>query len=701
MARFLAAFVAAISLAAALAAQAPAPPQRQPRFKVAANFVRVDVYPTADGRIVPDLRQDEFEVREDGVPQKIETFEHIVIRAPGPEAERIEPADVERSREEAANPRNRLFVLFLDSYHTTLDATKWEVGSSGRTRGGHVESGAANSRIGRALATFLDRLIGPDDLIALTRPEMPVHSLVFTRRPSSLEQMLLDGGEWQRRPVAADLPSTGDLDVTEQAYVDCYQATPNVAAQMIARRRERMVLSALQNLVHHLQGLREERKAILVVTEGWTLFRPDSGLTTTMSKRLAGRGAARQLGEDESGSPSRAACDRDRGVLAQIDDQQEFRDLLDEANRANASFYPIDPRGLAAFDSPIPSKGQLPSADLALLHGHLESLQTLAVATDGVAIVNSNDFAKNFARIAADLSSYYLLGYYSTNTKTDGKFRKVAVRVNRPGVAVRARRGYLAMTEEEAKAAEAANAPPPDADTVAFNGALETLDHRREDQAILLRGAYDWSPTGAAGTAALSVVAELDAAAARQPGWADGAQLTATLVDLDGRKLSSAGGALSRDTRARLIRFPDSQPPGDYLARVVVKWSVLMTTEQVRIKVPDAPGMLAAPIVFRRGPYTGARFQPTADLRFRRAERIRVEAGVQSGADAVGARLLDRKGMPLAIPVTAEQRDAGGSRVASAELSLAPLALADYVIELSVSRGGKTERSLTAFRLVP
>ena len=73
----------------------------------------------------------------------------------------------------------------------------------------------------------------------------------------------------------------------------------------------------------------------------------------------------------------------------------------------------------------------------------------MAAETDGLAVVNSNDIERGLTRIVADVGSYYLLGYYSSNDKLDGKFRAIKVRVKRPGVDVRARRGYLAATEDE------------------------------------------------------------------------------------------------------------------------------------------------------------------------------------------------------------------------------------------------------------
>ena len=152
---------------------------------------------------------------------------------------------------------------------------------------------------------------------------------------------------------------------------------------------------------------------------------------------------------------SQTICDKDRMYLASLDNEDYFRQILDVANRNNASFYPIDPRGLAAFDSPMgPERPPTINVDVANLNRRIENLRTLAENTDGIAVVNTNDLDRGMRRVADDLSSYYLLGYYSTNTKLDGQFRAIKVRVRRPGVDVRARRGYRAATAEEVNASK-------------------------------------------------------------------------------------------------------------------------------------------------------------------------------------------------------------------------------------------------------
>ena len=98
-------------------------------------------------------------------------------------------------------------------------------------------------------------------------------------------------------------------------------------------------------------------------------------------------------------------CEKERMHLANMDNEQHFRDLLDAANRNNASFYPIDPRGLAVFDFPMgPSSQELGvSANMASLKNRIEVLRTLADATDGLAVMNTNNLDSVMKRIADDL----------------------------------------------------------------------------------------------------------------------------------------------------------------------------------------------------------------------------------------------------------------------------------------------------------
>jgi hypothetical protein len=118
------------------------------------------------------------------------------------------------------------------------------------------------------------------------------------------------------------------------------------------------------------------------------------------------------------------------------------------------NFYTIDPRGLATIgDDSIEMSGAIPddpsvgisrTAFADELRLSQDSLRTLADETGGFAAVNSNDFRSAFSRIVEENSAYYVMGYYSTNEKRDGRFRRIEVRLTQPGLQVRARRGYVA-----------------------------------------------------------------------------------------------------------------------------------------------------------------------------------------------------------------------------------------------------------------
>ncbi|HZA35115.1 MAG TPA: hypothetical protein VE505_09315, partial [Vicinamibacterales bacterium] len=157
------------------AQEAPAAGPGQPTFRVEANFVRVDVFPTIDGKAVRDLTPADFELLEDGVPQKIETFEHIDVRGGGPQETRREPNTVQEGRAAAEDPRSRVFIVFLDTYHTGV------VGSH---------------RMQRAIVTLLDRIVGPDDLFGIMTPEMSVTDIALARRTVTTAGMLSKYWTW-------------------------------------------------------------------------------------------------------------------------------------------------------------------------------------------------------------------------------------------------------------------------------------------------------------------------------------------------------------------------------------------------------------------------------------------------------------------------------------------------------------------------
>jgi len=118
------------------------------------------------------------------------------------------------------------------------------------------------------------------------------------------------------------------------------------------------------------------------------------------------------------------------------------------ATRSNVTIYAIDPRGLTTLgDDDITLSSTTNDLNLRSMQRELQlahdSLRVIADETGGFAVVNTNDFATAFDRIVSENSSYYMLGYYPTNDRRDGRTRKIAVRVRRPGAQVFARRDYV------------------------------------------------------------------------------------------------------------------------------------------------------------------------------------------------------------------------------------------------------------------
>jgi VWFA-related protein len=661
-------FLAALIALATIALQA----QDQPTFRAGANFVHVDMYASVDGKNIEDLTRDEVEVLEDGARQTIDTFEYVRVR-PASQEERREPETLERSREAAADPRARVFVIFLDTYHTTIE-------------------GSANMRL--PLIKFLDRLLGPDDLVALMTPEMDASSIALGRKTTVISNIMQAEWMWGRRGRTA-----GDKDPKELLYEQCYGlGIGSPVPEMKARRRERLTLDALEDLIEHLGGLREGRKAVITVTEGWRLFGPNYKLPGMNTGPGIASSTAVVSGANVNSGGAVTECEADRMALASLDHTQRLRDLTDLANRDNLTFYPVYARGLVVFDAPIgPDTPPSIRQDGINLRERQDGLKFLADYTDGTWIVNTNNIDGALQRIVADLSSYYLLGYNSTNSKLDGRFRNITVRVKRPGVRVRARRGYRGPTADDVITPGPAERPSP------VSSALTPVVGVSARSLFRIR-ASSWVRPGSSGAAsgAFWVVGELDYRTRRELAWTASAKAEVVVVAADGKEIMARMLDVKTSEGPFSFDVPESGdlPAGEYAVRVRLKSdadNTLSLSDTARV-VLDKPAALSEAVMWRRGPTTGLQHRRTADPRFQRSERIRLELATTTAAPAV-ARLLDRSGNPLAIPVQVSARPdpTGAFQWIVVDASLAPLAPADYAIE--VTQG--TDKQLTGFRVIP
>ena len=141
-----------------------------------------------------------------------------------------------------------------------------------------------------------------------------------------------------------------------------------------------------------------------------------------------------------------------------IENQASLRAAVNAAVRANLSIYSVDTRGLQAI-SPLgdASTGSLRGTggynggaiqnNMNANFASQETLTTLSADTGGKAFLDSNDFAPAFAQVQNDTSAYYVIGYHPGNTAKDGRYRRLQIRVNRPGVKLEFRQGYYAPAD--------------------------------------------------------------------------------------------------------------------------------------------------------------------------------------------------------------------------------------------------------------
>jgi VWFA-related protein len=663
--------------AAHVAAQDP--PEQRP-FTTEVNYVRVDMYPTSGDRPVTDLQQSEIEILEDGIAQTITQFEHVVVDGPRVQTERREPSTMAEMRRAIADPRARVLVLFLDPRFVALEGAM---------------------RIRRPLIDALNRIVGGDDLIAVMTPDMPPNSITFTRRTGSIEQLLAT--QWGEKGWL------GTKDPLEVQYESCYDRPsiadgPWMAREMIARRREMRTLDALEGLTHHLRGLREERKAVITISDGWPLHDPDRKLAKPLidpktdslitggqtqvpvpkigrdprTGRIAPRdpSAGTMISNDGVAEYDLSKCENDRMMLSELSHSNRFITIMQAANRANVSFYPVDPGRLFSGQHTLDGN---------------RALETMISITDGLRISETALMESGLRRIVDDLSNYYLLGYYSA-AKADGRFHKISVRVKRPGVQVRARSGYLAANAAEAVKATTSTTSVDTSESRMLAQALSSLASFSRELPLRVRASAAWTSARAA---IVRAVAEVPRSRATGDDWSQGGQVEATLVNSSGKAIAKGSATLEPGIFVAQIALAP-QPalePGDYKVLIRTRGVAALGSTESATFALDGDPLGTGTMFFRRN---GPREIPTADLRFRRTERLVIETPASLGTD-IAARLLGRTGTPLNVPVTATIRDdADGTRWRRVEITLAPLAPGEYIAEITAG----AERTLTAFRVV-
>ncbi len=398
-----AALAASIAIAPALA-----PAQQAPTFteEVEVRVMDLDVAVNdSSGRPVPDLKREDFTVRVDGKPVPIDYFARVdegTIHAP--DLATASPDQVlaaYRRGDEAFVPRH--FLMYVDL--------------------GHLAPG------GRKRA-----LDGLRDLITRMGPNDRGRVLMFDRRSKELTEWTSSKEDLFAALTRIEKAGVGmsrllterqtlrDIDSTGR------RSTREFLARQYAEQERAEVRQMLDDIGSELATLAPlvGKKAILFVSGGFD-FQPGYAM------------ASYALGQ-----PSLLALDV-RNVSSELDR------VVRRANASEITFYTVDARGLeaegisASNDDPLLAR---PGVSFIARQDSQAGLVQLARETGGLALLNSNDFAKGLSRVYQDTSAYYSIGVTLSKLPSTG-YQQVRVDVNRPGVTVRSRRGYAARNDAD------------------------------------------------------------------------------------------------------------------------------------------------------------------------------------------------------------------------------------------------------------
>ncbi|HEX6214519.1 MAG TPA: VWA domain-containing protein, partial [Vicinamibacterales bacterium] len=380
--------IVALALSAGVSAQqAPSPkpqaPGSQATFRVAIDYVTTDVIARNNqDQFVADLTKGDFEVYEDGVKQEITSLTlvhggrvHNLAAPPAPVAQEGLILPVSRPRNDTAG---RIFLIIVDDLHLDFRNT-------GRIRD-------LFKRISKTLVH-----------------EGDMFSIVSTG-PSSLA-----------------IDPTYDRKVLDEAIKkitgnglkpsDIIQGAEGSDGPSEVRYRAHVAFSTAYDMLTQMEKIANRRKAVIWVSNGYD-FNPFAESRLGEDPVFGGRfGQTREEGREQQRSSF------SQNQFADADLVRELAEVTRAANRANATLYTIDPRGLVAGTD---LDEQLDPVEYGEhVRKTQDSMRVLAEQTGGIAVVNQNNFDKALKRIDAETSDYYVLGYSSTNPDPLKRTRKI------------------------------------------------------------------------------------------------------------------------------------------------------------------------------------------------------------------------------------------------------------------------------------
>ena len=415
--RFVAASACAVALAGGLVA---ARLDDQQVLRAGAHLVQVDAYPLKDGVPVAGLTAADFELLEDGKVQQIDSVRFLDFPTWTPDQQRRDPGSQRESFALAADPANRLFVVYLNRVPFQL--------------GNLIEP---------ALYDFLDRSMGSRDYVSVMTAMQGPGDIAFGQLTTAFKS------ETRRFLDVVDWTDPSYMSPEELELFTCFPG--DLGLGLISRRRADDVYRDLEGLVALLGSIRETKSTLIFVSQ--TMLDPAEvpQLTTTSSTPTrvlspsqivpppSGRGTFPLPGKMIENS----RCEDLRRASLEPWASDRFKRLLADARTANVALTPINPKGLVADSDPAVTRAA------ELLN---DRMRTMASETGGIAIVNLNSMQEGFRRVADSLMSHYLLAYYSTNRNADGRIRRITVKLKSNGDTVRARREYRAPTVAESAA---------------------------------------------------------------------------------------------------------------------------------------------------------------------------------------------------------------------------------------------------------